>query len=240
MENKNIHQGHRERLTNLVSGVGLENVTEIQALEWVLTLVFPRSDVNPLAHRLLDKFGNFSNIIDASIPDLCKIEGINERSAKTIHIIQNMIFYYSSCKMQKKISLKNNAEFLDLLEQLLRFRPTENLYLLAIDHSWRLIQKRHYDLKQVGQVGINPYDLYDFISSTKPRYLLVVHNHPNGTAMSSKDDHEAVKYIESLLQNLECKLLDSCIVGKDGIFSEKQNAFLRKFEDNDQFLKVIK
>lgn len=239
-EEKDIHKGHRQRLTNLVLQNGLENVSSIQAVEYILTYIIPRVDVNPLAHRLLERYGDFANMIEASVSDLCTIQGINKRTAEKIIGFYEIINYYPTCKLKKKLSLKNSNEFLNFLEQFLRFKPTENLYMFAIDHSFRLIQKRRLDLKQVRQVGMSPYELYDFISSTKPSYIAVAHNHPNGTAHPSKDDHEAVEYIESLLENFECKLLDSFIVGQDGIYSERQDAFLRHFDDVDNILKVVK
>ena len=67
------HDGHRERLTNLVEKSGLDNVSNIQAVEYFLTYIFPRGDVNPLAHRLLDKYETFANIINASVNDFLNI-----------------------------------------------------------------------------------------------------------------------------------------------------------------------
>ena len=53
---KNIHAGHRRRLMELAYKAGHENLSDIQAVELVLCYVFPRGDVNPLAHRLLDRY----------------------------------------------------------------------------------------------------------------------------------------------------------------------------------------
>lgn len=230
------HDGHRERLTDLVLNAGIENVSEIQAVEYFLTYIFPRGDVNPLAHRLLNRYENFGNIIDASVEDLMTVKGINQRSAKKIKLFNDMIFYYSSSKMSKRLSLKNNREFFDIIEQLLRFKNTENLYMFAIDHSFHLIQKRKYDLKQVREVGIDVFEFYNFISSTKLSYLAVAHNHPNGTARPSPDDNDAVVYIEELIKNFNCKFLDSFILGNDGIYSEKQEGFVRHFDSLDNII----
>lgn len=227
------HEGHRERLLNLVYNVGLENVSEVQAVEYFLTYVFPRGDVNPLAHTLLNRFGNFANIVDADYSELMKIDGINDRSAKRIKMIRGFFTYYPFVRMKKRISLKNNREFFRFLSGLLRFEETENLYIFAIDHSFKLLQKRSYDLNNVRQVGIQPMDLYNYISSTKATYLAVAHNHPHGTAEPSKDDHQAVKYIEQLLQNVDCKLLDSFIVGEDGIYSERNDGFIENFDEEN-------
>jgi len=240
MENsKNIHDGHRERLTDLILSAGIDNVSQFQAVESFLTFILPRGDVNPLAHRLLDKYETFSNILEANVSDLIQIKGLNERSAKKIKLFAEVISYYPSSKMTKKTNLKNSGEFLDNIEQLLRFKTTENLYMFAFSHNFSLIQKRSYDMKEVREVGISPYELYNFISSTKLSYLIIVHNHPHGTAMASPNDEHAVSYIEELIKNHNCKLLDSFIIGIDGIYSEKQKAFVRRFQSDENIFSYI-
>ena len=52
-----MHAGHRNRLLNTIYAVGIENVSDVQAMEFILFYIFPRGDVNPLAHRLLYEFG---------------------------------------------------------------------------------------------------------------------------------------------------------------------------------------
>lgn len=238
-EKKNIHSGHRERLIDLVLNAGIENISEIQAVEFFLTYIFPRGDVNPLAHKLLEKYENFSNIIDAEISDLETVDGLNSRSAKKIKLFSSMLDLYNFSKISKKINLKNLGEFLDILESLLRFKNTENLFLFAIDSGFNIIQKHKYNLNHVREVGITPFELFNFISSTKLSYLIVAHNHPSGSAIASLNDHEAVGYIEHLMETFETKLLDSFVVGNDGIYSEKQQSFVRTFESVDNTLKKI-
>lgn len=235
---KQVHSGHRERLTKLVLNAGIENVTDVQAVEYFLTYIFPRGDVNPLAHKLLDKFESFGNIIDAEISDLCSIKGISTTSANKIKIFGQMLNYYTYSKLTGKVNLKNTGDFLDLLESLLRFQNTESLYLFAIDHSFNLISKRRLNLQEVRSVGLSPYELFNFVSSTKLSYLIVAHNHPGGTAVASPQDHDAASYIENMLSTLDCKFLDSFIVGKDGIYSEIQKSFIRTFESNENILKI--
>ena len=100
-EEKNIHAGHRERLSNLVAKAGIENVSDVQALEFVLTYIFPRGDVNPLAHRLLDKFGTFADVLDADPIELESAKSIENdfaltRNISSLHNQQN--YWKNSCK----------------------------------------------------------------------------------------------------------------------------------------------
>ena len=232
MKNNDIkHDGHRERLTNLIENAGLENVSDIQAVEYFLTYIFPRGDVNPLAHRLLDRYETFANIVTADKTDLMTLKGINSRSAQKIKDFASFFNYFVSSQMTKRMHLKTQGQFLNFIEKLLRFQKTENLYIFAVDNSFRLIQKRVFDMKLVREVGIPPMEIYRFIASTKLSYMLIAHNHPNGSARHSPDDHNAMEFIDSLIKNLDCKLIDSFIVGEDGIYSERENSYVRKYNE---------
>ena len=223
------HSGHRLRLTELIAKSGIENVSNVQAVEYFLTYIIPRGDVNPLAHRLLDKFENFGNIIDASENELMQVKGINKRSASKIKLFSELIFYYSSSKMDKKLNLNDAQEFLNFVEELLRFQSTEHLIIFAFDVSFNFINKKVIDRKSVNQVGIEPYELLNFVTSTNPKHLVVAHNHPGGTAYASQNDYDAQKFIENLITMLNADLIDSLIVGKDGIYSQNNHIFVRNF-----------
>ena len=69
-----IHDGHRQRLKDRFQKEGLDGFTEVQALELLLFYALPRQDTNPIAHRLLERFGSFSNVLDASVERLPKTE----------------------------------------------------------------------------------------------------------------------------------------------------------------------
>lgn len=225
------HDGHRERLTNLIEKSGLDNVSNIQAVEYFLTYIFPRGDVNPLAHRLLDKYETFANIINASVNDLKSVRGINERSAKKITLFAQLFDLYTSTSMDKHISIDDREEFLDMIEQMLRFKTTENLILFAFNSSYMLTHKRKFNNKSIDEVAMSTYDLYDFISSSKPAYIAIAHNHPGGSAKPSPNDNNATLFIENLVLNFHCKLIDSFVVGDDGILSLKQLGYVRTFHN---------
>ena len=225
------HEGHRERLTNLIEKSGLENVSNIQAVEYFLTYIFPRGDVNPLAHRLLDKYETFANIINANQNDLKSVKGINERSAKKITLFAQLFDLYATSSMSKNITIDDREEFLDIIEQLLRFKTTENLVFFAFNINYMLTYKRKFNNMSIDEVTVSPYEIYDFIASAKPAYIVVAHNHPGGSAMPSPNDQKATNFIANLVKNFHCQLIDSFVLGVDGILSLKQLGFVRKFHD---------
>ena len=60
-----IHDGHRQRLKDRFLREGLDGFTDIQVLELLLFYVVPRKDTNPIAHDLLERFGNNAPEFDA-------------------------------------------------------------------------------------------------------------------------------------------------------------------------------
>ena len=121
MKNDDVsHDGHRKRLLDLVVNAGIDNMSDIQIVEYMLTYIFPRGDVNPLSHRLLDTYGNLTNIIDASSTDLMTVKGINERSAKKISMLGELFYAYSTAKLRKKCKVDCKADVLDIVEDVLR------------------------------------------------------------------------------------------------------------------------
>ena len=78
MKSENLHANHRGRVrTRFVNdGFSLDKFEDHQVLEYLLFHVIPRIDTNELAHRLLDRFGSFRDVLDAKHEDLITVEGI--------------------------------------------------------------------------------------------------------------------------------------------------------------------
>lgn len=53
MENKNPHINHRRRLYALTEKIGIDNLTDIQAMELLLTYIIPRKDTEKIRTKLL-------------------------------------------------------------------------------------------------------------------------------------------------------------------------------------------
>ena len=79
-----VHDGHRSRMKERFRGHGLENFNDINALELLLFYSIPRRDTNPIAHRLLKKFGSFARVLEASEEELCQVEGIGPATLENL------------------------------------------------------------------------------------------------------------------------------------------------------------
>ena len=96
----NLHEGHRKRLKQRFINDGLSTFEDHNVLELLLFYSIPRSDTNEIGHKLLKTFGSLSNVFDAPIEELCKVEGIGEHSAVLIKLIPEICNIYSTDKTE--------------------------------------------------------------------------------------------------------------------------------------------
>ena len=83
---ENIHQGHREKMRQRFLKSGLEGFADHEALELLLYYAIPRQDTNPIAHRLMDRYGSLTAVLSAPAEDLKKVEGIGESAAVLLKV----------------------------------------------------------------------------------------------------------------------------------------------------------
>ena len=228
-DEKGMHDGHRKRLIDMVDRVGVENVTNIQALEYILFFIFPRGDVNPLAHRLLDRFHDIPSVMEASSEDLQAVRGMGESSAKKLHSLLEIFYFYSFEKFQDNQTLKTTTDFYDYLEQLLRYRAEEELFLFGVTPSGEVTKGRRFGKGKNKMVGIDLREIALYISTHKVERVILVHNHPEGSCISSTQDEESYRELKGKFAFSGCSLDDMVIVGKDGIYSMELRAVRRIF-----------
>ncbi len=81
------HQGHRQRMRERVQNYGLDSLAEHEALEYVLYLTNAQKDTNGIAHDLIDRFGDFAAVLEASEEELCTVEGVGPATARMLHLL---------------------------------------------------------------------------------------------------------------------------------------------------------
>ena len=95
------HKNHRSRLKTKVKNHGLECLAYHEVLELLLTYTIPRKDTNPTAHKLIEYFGSFSNVLDANYHDLLKVDGVGPESALFLNFLSQLMEMYNKTKTLK-------------------------------------------------------------------------------------------------------------------------------------------
>ncbi len=228
-DEKLMHAGHRARMLQCFERSGLDGFSEVQLVEFFLTYIFPRGDVNPLAHRLLNRYHDFASIVDADVIDLQSVKGIGKRAATAINGWSALVQRYITASIGEKEDLSTLSKLYDFVETLLRMEKQECFYIIGLDASCNLKGYRCLAKGSEIKVGIKNEEIPKFLFSTNAVLVVIAHNHPGGKCNPSEQDETATKNFSELVQRLGKGFLDHLIVGVNGIYSFDRKEICREF-----------
>ena len=82
-----VHKNHRDRMRARFDAEGLAGFHDHEALELLLYYVYPQGDVNPVAHRLMKRFGSFHRVLEASPEQLMEVPGVGQSAARMLTMV---------------------------------------------------------------------------------------------------------------------------------------------------------
>lgn len=208
------HAKHRERMRKRFLEHGLDNFADHEVLELLLFYAVPRGDVNPLAHRLLDEFGSLANVLEAETPDLCRVEGMGEKTAAFLHLLPPMFRRYQTSKIQGTIYDSTDK----IAEYLVKYyigRPREQLSAVLLDNQCRLIRICDIAEGSATAVKINMRKLLQCVLQYNAADVVLAHNHPRGLCNPSRADIVQTSTIWEMLKNIDVRLVDHIIIAEE-------------------------
>ena len=90
LPDEKLHQGHRARMRDKFLKHGPDIFDTYELLEMLLYYAVPYKDTNPIAKRLLMRFGSLDGVLTADPSELAEISGIGKRAAELIVTIGRM------------------------------------------------------------------------------------------------------------------------------------------------------
>lgn len=225
--------GYRAKILESYSKINLNDLSPYQVLEYILFYVFPRGDVNPLARRLLDRFGTVQNVLEANEHSLKQVYGINDRAAKMIAGFSRIFDFYENSKMERKAKIEDWAEVYDTCESLVRFQSKEYLYIIGLDSKFRILNFRKLGTGSSASVASGANAVFDFINETNATNIIFTHNHPNGVCTPSTTDKINNEKLKEYVRIIGAQFIDHIVIGSDGVYSLRNNKKVRSFLDTD-------
>ncbi len=221
-----IHQGHRERKKKQFLRHGLEAFADHEVLELLLFYALPRVDTNPIAHRLLEKFGSLDMVFSASVQELTQVEGVGEHAALLLTLVPQA--YRRSC-IQGEDTILNTTQksgefFLGRYEGVKK----EVMYQVCLDMKCKVIRCVEVGKGGISKADVDVREIMENAILYKASAVILAHNHPSGVALPSREDEIATLHIKDALSTLGVELLDHVIVADGDFVSLADNGFFQK------------
>lgn len=223
-----IHDGHRQRLKHRFTEQGLDSFTQIQAVELLLFYCIPRQDTNELAHRLLERFGSFAQILDADPEELQSVKGIGGNTALFLKMLPAVARYYQvdKARMEGKPLLTTEACGAYLLPYFLG-RSNETVFLLCLDAKGKVICCRMVGEGGINSAGVPIRRIVEISLAAKATSVILAHNHPSGIALPSVEDVSTTQRVATALQAVDVVLADHLVIADDDFTSMVQSGYYR-------------
>lgn len=221
---ESIHSGHRGRLKERYRREGLDNFDPINALELLLFYCIPRIDTNPLAHRLLDRFGTINKVLEAPRAELIQVEGVSENTAVFLSLIKDTCRYYMVSQNNKTHTLNSIEACAKYLRPYFIGRSNEAVYVLCLDGKCQVIS---CELVSEGTFNSAPFPfrkVVEVIVNSRAASVLIAHNHPGGIAVPSQDDSRQTRKLAELLRDIDVVLVDHLVFADDGDYVSMQQS----------------
>ena len=218
-----IHDGHRQRLKARFLEEGLDGFTQIQALELLLFYCISRKDTNPIAHALMERFGSFSQVLEAPVEELCKVPGISHNTAVFLHINREMGRFYLVDRTRKHTVLNTLEDCASYMVPRFHGRSVEMVFLLCLDAKCKVICCKEVGEGSVNSAGISVRKILETALNANATTVVLAHNHPSGLAIPSEEDVQTTRRLGAALQAVEIHLADHIIVADDDYVSMAQS-----------------
>lgn len=226
-----LHGGHRDRLRARLLNEGLDVFEDHQVLELILFYAIARVDTNPIAHRLMKRYGSLSAVLEADPQDLKSVEGVGTQAATLLSLLPQLTRrYLIDCGKHTRPVLRTSEAAARYLLPLMAGRSEEVFFALCLDSQLRVIFPALVSEGTVKDALVHPRHVVETAIRHKAAAVVLAHNHPGGTAKPSTHDHRLTQQLVYALGAIGIRVHDHVIVSGDATYSFAREGVLPQYE----------
>ena len=222
------HGGHRQRMRQRYVKQGLDGFAPHEVLELLLFYAIPQKNVNPLAHKLIDRFGSLYGVLNATPQQLLQVEGIGEYAATFLPLLQDAARLAMRTRGADKARLASRQAAVDYCIRLLQGEKRELFYAICLDGQMQTLADVLIAKGSLSDVPAYPRIVLDAVLTHNAHAVLLCHNHPSGSVAPSTQDLDATRVLSGLLSEIEVVLVDHLIVSEERAVSMVRNGLIRQ------------
>jgi DNA repair protein RadC len=213
------YHGHRARLRARFLNGGPGALQDYELLELLLTFAIPYSDVKPLAKSLIQHFGSFNQVFDATPEALMEATGLREYSAVLIKLVKACSDFALKAEALKRQPIKSLDNLVDYCRASMGGLPDEQFRVIFLNSQNEIIAEEIVQEGTVNQTVVYPRKVLELALKHKATGLILVHNHPSGNLTPSAADQELTRALVKAGQTLNLTVHDHLIISRHGYFS---------------------
>jgi DNA repair protein RadC len=233
---EDIHNGRREKLRNRFVREGLVSFSESELLEFALSFAVPRVDTNPTAHRLLNKFGDLENVLNATPTMLENVAGVGDNTAVFLSFLKHLMTYTASMRL-KRTKIKSIKDAIDYLRPLMKTYAVEEFVLICLCKNGTVLLVETFTSNDMGKVRLNMRELLEMLIRVKTSGAIVAHNHLDSDPTPSDADIFLTRQLAQGCIALGIEPIDHLIFAGDNYYSFAEKGLVNAFKN--EYVKML-
>lgn len=210
---------------SLSSATSFELPEANNPLAEILSVAMSREKASAAARSLLMKYGTLSTILSETVDEIAAVGEMSTSSA----LLVKLIGYLNSRRVTDKFEfgrVHSELEMREYMRAVFLGLAVETVYLILLDEKGCAISCDFICEGTVGASDIYPRKLIEISVKKKAKSAILLHNHPKGTPVPSKEDISATNRLYGIFNSAGIRLIGHYIVADSEIGGVELAAFM--------------
>ncbi len=210
-----------ERPREKMLAKGAEALSNTELLAIMLRTGTGRMNVIDVAREILKAAdGKLNGIASMSVERLCEIEGIGQTKAVTLAAVFELGRRCSAESIiDSKVSISSARIVFRMMLPYLKGIDHEECWILYLNRANYLITKEKISVGGLDSTTLDCRTIVRKAIEKKASGIILVHNHPSGSAMPGNADIQATRQLTSALRTCEMSLIDHVVIAENSYYS---------------------
>lgn len=205
-------QDLREKLTLR----GVKSLTDLELLAILL-------EDKALAEELIKECGSLVNIANMPSSRLRMVAGLGVKRAERLQVALEMGHRVVSASNHIEEQISSSEDVIRIMRPLLKDLKHEECWAIYLTNSNRIIERSRISQGGIQATVVDHRLIVKRALELLSTRIIIVHNHPSGSAVPSGADFDITKRIKEATSLFDIQLLDHIIISKTDSFSFKSN-----------------
>jgi len=218
MKIKDLPEQNRPRERFLKHGP--EALSDAELFAIILRTGSKGENVIDMSNRLIAEYG-LDKLFECSLKELQEIKGIGPSKAMQILAMAELGKRYSQAKNPIK-RITHAKDVFDYFYERLKDTKQENFYVLMLNTKNNIIGEQLITKGILDASIIHSREVFKPAIKNSASKIILVHNHPSGDPNPSKEDLKITEKLIKAGEEIDVKVLDHIILGKEKFWSWKE------------------
>lgn len=193
-------------------------VSETMSIKGMLIVALAEKPNSYIVEEILNRFTTFSELLNATEPELIEIKGIGKVKAAQVVATMKLAQRLSGPSHGQPYTIRKPSDAAELMMSSMRYLQQENFCVLLLNTKNRLIgPPQTLSIGSINSAIVTPQMVFKAAIKHSAVSVVCIHNHPSGDVTASPEDIKLTQRLVESGRTIGIDVLDHLIIG-DGIY----------------------